>query len=145
MRKDVSIFVNLCQVCQEVGKANQVIPPYPLLPIQVPSEPFQKIIIDVVGPLPKTKKGNQYILTVLCPTTKYSEAFPLKTVTYKTIVKSFTNMFTTFGIPQDIQSDRGTNFTIVLFEEVLKQLGIKHSLSTAYHPQSQGALEKHQD
>ena len=142
LRKDVASFVNTCHTCQMVGKPNQTIPPYPLQPIQVPSEPFSKIVIDVVGPLPKTKKGNQYILTILDPTTRYPEAFPLKNITSKIIVSKLTTMFTTFGIPQEIQSDRGSNFTSDLFKAVITELGITQTLSTAYHPQSQGALER---
>ncbi|XP_076043849.1 uncharacterized protein LOC143026944 [Oratosquilla oratoria] len=142
MKKDVAEFVKNCHPCQIVGKPNETIPPYPLQPIKVPFEPFSKLIIDIVGPLPKTKKGNQYILTTLCPTTRYPDAFPLKNISAKTVANTLANLFTTFGIPEEIQSDRGSNFTSVLFAEVLKLLGIKQTLSTAYHPQSQGALER---
>lgn len=142
LRKDVASFVNSCHTCQVMGKPNQNIPPYPLQPIQVPEEPFSKIIIDIVGPLPKTKKGNQYILTVMCPTTRYPEGFPIKNISAKTVVSKLTHLFTTFGIPREIQSDRGTNFTSDLFTAVLTELGITQTLSTAYHPQSQGALER---
>lgn len=143
MKKDVATFVNSCFTCQLVGKPNQTIPPYPLQPIKVPSEPFQKIIIDIVGPLPKTKKNNQYLLTILCPTSRYPEAYPLKNITAKSVASKLIHMFTTFGIPQEVQSDRGTNFTSNLFQQVLHELGIQQTLSTAYHPQSQGALERH--
>ena len=142
MKKDVAEYVKSCHTCQTVGKPNETIPPYPLQPIKVPCEPFSKLIIDIVGPLPKTKKGNQYILTTLCPTTRYPDAFPLKNISAKVVANTLTNMFTTFGIPEEIQSDRGSNFTSSLFTEVLKLLGIKQTLSTAYHPQSQGALER---
>jgi len=142
LKQDVTKHINSCHVCQVVGKPNQPIPPYPLQPIQVPCEPFQKIIIDCVGPLPKTTKGNQYILTVMCPTTRYPEAFPLKNISAKSICKNLVHMFTTFGIPQEVQSDRGSNFTSELFSKVLQELGIKQTLSTAYHPESQGALER---
>ncbi|XP_071548915.1 uncharacterized protein [Panulirus ornatus] len=125
MKKDIVSFINSCLTCQIVGKPNQSIPPYPLQLIPVPSEPFQKIIIDIVGPLPKSKKGNQYILTVLCPTSRYPEAFPLKTISAKNVANKLIYMFTTFGIPQEVQSDRGTNFTSDLFKDVLQELGIK--------------------
>jgi len=136
LKQDVTKHINSCHVCQVVGKPNQPIPPYPLQPIQVPCEPFQKIIIDCVGPLPKTTKGNQYILTVMCPTTRYPEAFPLKNISAKSICKNLVHMFTTFGIPQEVQSDRGSNFTSELFSKVLQELGIKQTLSIAYHPES---------
>ena len=143
MKKDVASFINSCHTCQVVGKPNQTIPPYPLQPVQVPSESFQKIIIDIVGPLPKTKRANQYILTVLCPTTRYLEAFPLKNISAKTVCSKLIHMFTSVGIPKEVQSDRATNFTSDLFRQVLQELDIQQTLSTAYHPQSQGALERH--
>lgn len=102
LRKDVATFVNTSPTCQVVWKPNLNIPPYPLQPIQVPSEPFTEIIIDVVGPLPKTNKGNQYILTIFDSTTRYPEAFPLKNITSKTTVSKLTTMFTTFEVPQEI-------------------------------------------
>ena len=51
-------------------------------------------------------------------------------------------MFTKFGIPQEIQSDQGSAFTSNLFHQVINELGIDQTLSTAYHPESQGALER---
>ena len=142
MKKDVAEFVRTCHVCQISGKPNQVIPKAPLQPILVPDEPFSKIIIDNVGPLPKTKKGNQYLLTILCPTTRYPIAVPLRNISAKNIANVLMKVFTNFGIPKEIQSDRGSNFTSELFAKILKELDIKQTLSAAYHPESQGALER---
>ena len=51
-------------------------------------------------------------------------------------------MFTSKGIPKQIQSDQGTNFTSQTFQQVLTELGVEHVTSSAYHPQSQGCLER---
>ena len=142
LKKSISEYVRSCHVCQIVGKPNQKIPQAPLNPIPVPDEPFDKIIIDCVGPLPKTKKGNQFILTVMCPVTRYPEAFPLKRINAKVIADTLLKFFTQVGLPKEIQSDRGTNFTSDLFASILKELGISQILSSAYHPESQGALER---
>lgn len=142
MKKSASDYISSCHLCQMVGKPNQPVPSYPLQPVQVPSQPFQNIIVDIVGPLPKTKKGNEYILTVLCPTIRNPEVSPLKNISAKSIAKYLTPMFTTFGIPEEIQSDRGSNFTSKLFHQILQELGIRQTLSTAEQPQSQGALER---
>ena len=53
---DVRRFCKSCRACQLAGKPNQPIPPAPLNPIPVIYDPFSKCIIDLVGPLPKTKK-----------------------------------------------------------------------------------------
>ena len=124
-----------------MGKPNQVIPKAPLQPITVPLELFEKIIIDCVGPLPRTKKGNEYLLT-LCPTTRFPEAIPLKNISARNIANHLLRMFTVYGIPKEIQSDRGTNFTSILFSNILKELKVKQILSSAYHPVSQGVLER---
>lgn len=142
MRKQVTDYIRLCHVCQAVGNPNQVIPQVPLNPIPVPSEPFAKVVINCVGLLPKTKKGNKYLLTIMDPTTRYPEAIPLKNTLAKNIVKHLLHFFTFVGLPQEIQSDRSTNFTSNLFKQVVQELCVHHILSSAYRPQSQGCLER---
>ena len=142
LRRDVVHFVNSCDTCQRSGKPNQKIPPAPLQPIPIVDQPFEKIILDCVGPLPKTRKGRQYLLTVMCASTRYPEAIALSNIKAKTITSALLTIFTKHGIPRVIQSDRGTNFTSNLFSKVMEELGVTQYLSTAYHPESQGALER---
>ena len=61
-------------MCQRVGKPNQTIPVAPLKPIPVCNEPFSQVIIDCVGPLPKTSSGNQYLFTIMCHFTRINKA-----------------------------------------------------------------------
>ena len=63
VHKDVKSFIRVCHTCQMVGKPNQKPPVAPLKPIPVLGEPFSHVLIDCVGPLPKSKRGNQYIKT----------------------------------------------------------------------------------
>ena len=142
MRKDISSFIQSCHTCQLVGKPNKPIPRAPLHPILVEEEPFHKVIVDCVGPLPKTRLGNQYLLTVMCATTRFPEAIPLRNIQTKSITKALIKMFTQYGIPRVVQSDQGTNFSSDLFSSVMKELGIEQYQSTPYHPESQGALER---
>ncbi len=142
MKSDVAKFFKSCHACQIAGKANQVVPPAPLKPIPVLGEPFEQILIDCVGPLPKTKSGNSYLLTLMCVSTRFPEAIPLRSLKAHAIVKAIVKFCTTFGRPKCIQSDQGTNFMSRVFATVMKQLNIKHQVSSAYHPQSQGAIER---
>ena len=142
IRKDVVEFCKTCHTCQIVGKPNQTIPKAPLKPIPAFEEPFSRILIDCVGPLPKTKKGNQYLLTIMCASTRFPEAIPLRNITTKTIVQALTKYFTMVGLPKSIQSDQGSNFMSGIFQQVMHELQIKQYRSTAYHPESQGALER---
>ncbi|CAB3998780.1 Transposon Ty3-I Gag-Pol poly [Paramuricea clavata] len=142
VRKTVAEFCKTCHTCQVVGKPNQVIPKAPLKPIPAFEEPFSRIMIDCVGPLPKTKRGNQYLLTIMCVSTRFSEAIPLRNIKAKTIVEALTKFFTLVGLPKSIQSDQGSNFTSGLFQQIMHELGIKQYTLSAYHPESQGALER---
>lgn len=142
LRRDVAKYCRTCHICQVAGKPNQVLKKAPLQPIVPLTEPFKKVIIDCVGPMPKTKKGNQFLLTIMCATTRYPEAIPLKKIGTKDVVNVLLKFFTQYGIPKYVQSDQGTNFTSSLFKQVMQELGITHYTATAYHPQSQGALER---
>ena len=142
LKSDVVKHCRSCHRCQIVGKPNQVIPPAPLHPIPVIYEPFERIILDCVGPLPKSKAGHQFLLTIMCVATRYPEAIPLRSLKAKPIVKVLIRFFSTFGLPKVVQTDQGSNFLSCLFKQVLQQLSIEHVISSAYHPESQGALER---
>uniref|UniRef100_A0AAR2L1R3 Integrase catalytic domain-containing protein n=1 Tax=Pygocentrus nattereri TaxID=42514 RepID=A0AAR2L1R3_PYGNA len=84
----------------------------------------------------------KFLLTIMCAATRFPEALPLRKITSQTIVKALLKFFTTFGLPKVVQTDQGSNFTSKLFNQVSKMLGIKHEMSSPYHPESQGALER---
>ncbi|KAK0143189.1 Retrovirus-related Pol polyprotein from transposon 412 [Merluccius polli] len=142
LKRDVVRYCKTCHPCQITGKPNQVIPPAPLQPIPVSSEPFEHVILDCVGQLPKTKSGNQWLLTIMCSLTRFPEAIPLRRITAPVIIKALLCFFSLFGLPKTVQTDRGTNFMSHVFAEAMRQLSVKHVKSSAYHPQSQGALER---
>lgn len=125
-----------------MGKPNHRIKPAPLLPIPVVDEPFQIIVIDCVGPLHKTKRGNQYLITIMCMSTRFLEAIPCMSIHARNIVREKVKYFSLVGMTNIIQSDRGSNFTSHIFTKTLKGLRIKQHLSSAYHPQSQGCVER---
>lgn len=119
------------------GKPNQVINPAPLSPIPAIAQPFEHLIIDRVGPLPCSKSGSNYLLMVMCQSRRYPAAYPLRSITAKSVVKSLAQFMSIFGIPKVIQSDRGSNFSSHPIAQVLKQLKIQHNMLSAYHAQSQ--------
>ena len=79
-----------CHICQVTGKPNQVVPPAPLCPIPIIGEPFQHVIVDCVGPLPKAKSGQQFLLTIMCTATRFPEAVALRTISTKSVFKALT-------------------------------------------------------
>ncbi len=138
----ISIYIKKCKTCQLTSKPNQVLKPAPLKTIQAVGEPFEHLIVDCVGPLPRLKSRSNYLFTVICLNMHFQAAYPLCSITSHSIVRALTQFISVSGIPKIIQSDQGSNLTSHLFQQVLKQLHIKHNQSTVYHVQSQGALER---
>ena len=99
MKSDIVKFCKTCHVCQVMGKPNQGGPKAPLKPIPTLGEPLESIIIDVVGPLPKSKQGSEYLLTIMDRTSRYPDAIPLRRITAKVIVRSLIQFFSRFGMP----------------------------------------------
>ena len=142
LKQDVSRFCRTCHVCQITGKPNQVIKPAPLHQIPAVGEPFEHVLVDCVGPLPKSESGNQFLLTIMCLATRHPEVIPLRSITAQSVVRALIKLFSTFGLPKTVQTDQGTNFLSGTFKQVLTSLSITHWTSSAYHPESQGALER---
>ena len=78
----------------------------------------------------------------MCTSTRFPEAIPLRNIKTKSIVKALIKFFTFVGLPKSVQSDQGSNFMSGIFQQVMHELGIKQYRSSAYHPESQGALER---
>ncbi|XP_069163371.1 uncharacterized protein [Procambarus clarkii] len=142
MKEDVRHFCKTCHACQVAGKANQPVPKAPLYPIPSIGEPFEHLILDIVGPLPPATSGVKYLLTILDRVSRYPEAIPLKTITAKVLVKQLLWFISRYGLPKTIQTDQGSNFMSHLFRRQIADLGIRQVTSSAYHPESQGALER---
>ena len=75
--------------------------------------------------------------------TRFAEAIPIKKINAKCIMDCLLPFFARFGLPREVQTDQGTNFMSNTFQQSLYQLGIKQFRSSAYHPESQGALERY--
>lgn len=129
-------FCHTCKTCQTAEKPNQVVTA-PLYPITALGKPFQYVIVDCVGLLPKTKTGTQLLLIIICTATCYPKAIPRRRITAPLIIKALTTFFTTFGHLRVVQ-----NIPSNLFKQVLQNLGFNHVVFSAYHPESQEALEK---
>lgn len=142
IKDDVTEFIKNCTSCQINKIPNRNIK-QPMVISTTASEPFEKVFIDVVGPLIRTYNGNVYILTIQCDLTKFSVAVPMENREANTVASHFVTSFVcTHGIPQQLISDQGTEFLSRVFKETCKLIGIKHSNTSPYHPQANGALER---
>nr|GEX70800.1 reverse transcriptase domain-containing protein [Tanacetum cinerariifolium] len=136
--KDAFELVKHCDSCQRQGKILQR-DEMPQNSIQV-YEIFDVWGIDFMGPFPSSK-GNKYILVAVDYLSKWVEAKALPTNDARVVVKFLKSLFSRFGTPKAIISDRGTHFYNDQFSRVMSKYGVTHHLSTAYHPQTSGQVE----
>nr|GFA55767.1 reverse transcriptase domain-containing protein [Tanacetum cinerariifolium] len=87
------------------------------------------------------RQGNKYILVAVDYLSKWVEAKALPTNDARVVVKFLKHLFSRFGTPKAIISDRGTHFCNDQFSRVMAMYGVTHRLSTAYHPQTSGQVE----
>uniref|UniRef100_A0A8C5PR58 Gypsy retrotransposon integrase-like protein 1 n=1 Tax=Leptobrachium leishanense TaxID=445787 RepID=A0A8C5PR58_9ANUR len=114
----------------------------PLIPLPVIDVPFERIGMDLVGPLDKTSRGHQYILVLLDYATRYPEAVPLRKANAKTIAKELIQVFSRVGIPKEILTDQGTPFVSRVMKELCQLLNIHPLRTSVYHPQTDGLVER---
>ncbi|GJW41879.1 reverse transcriptase domain-containing protein [Tanacetum coccineum] len=135
---DAHDMVKHCDACQRQGKISQR-DEMPQNSIQI-CEIFDVWGIDFMGPFPSSR-GNKYILVAVDYVSKWVEAKALPTNDARVVVKFLKQLFSRFGTPRAIISDRGTHFCNDQFAKVLEKYGVKHKLSTSYHPQTSGQVE----
>nr|GEW63714.1 reverse transcriptase domain-containing protein [Tanacetum cinerariifolium] len=136
--KDAFELVKNCDSCQRQGKISQR-DEMAQNAIQV-CEIFDVWGIDFIGPF-LNSKGNKYILVAVDYLSKWVEAKALPTNDARVVVKFLKSLFSRFGTPKAIISDRGTHFCYDQFAKVMSKYGVTHRLSTAYHPQTSGQVE----
>ncbi|GJZ64638.1 reverse transcriptase domain-containing protein [Tanacetum coccineum] len=136
--KDAHDFVTRCDICQRQGKISQR-DEMPQNSIQV-CEIFDIWGIDFMGPFPSSR-GNKYILVAVDYLSKWVEAKALPTNDARVVCKFLKSLFSRFGAPRAIISDRGTHFCNDQFAKVMLKYGVTHRLSTAYHPHTSRQVE----
>ncbi|KAK1423118.1 hypothetical protein QVD17_18413 [Tagetes erecta] len=136
--KDAYEFVRSCDACQRVGNisSRNEMPQTILQVVEV----FDVWGIDFMGPFP-TSRGNKYILVAVDYVSKWVEAQALPTNDARVVVRFIRKLFSRFGVPKALISDRGTHFCNAQMEKALQRYGVTHRLATAYHPQTSGQVE----
>ena len=138
---DVKRYVHTCSLCSRFKPANRK-NKFPMV-INHAGAPMEKVHMDFMGPLPKSKAGNEHLLVMIDQFTKWIEVFPLPSqnaeLTAKTAINEF---FCRLGYPTQIVTDQAKNFDGDLFRKMCKILGIKKSRTTAYRPSANGQAER---
>lgn len=137
---DISNWCKECPHCQRGNKTKKQ--RAPLMPLPTIEEPFERVAVDLVGPLRRTKHGHKYILTLMDFATRYPEAIPLRKTDAKTVAEALVTIFTKTGIPKEVLSDRGSNFMSTVMQQTFAMLGVTHITTSPYHPQTNGMLER---
>lgn len=138
---DVIEYVQKCKECQ-IKKHSNKQTKQPMSVTTTPNTGFERVSLDIVGPLDVDNYNYKYILTLQCHLTKFVEAYPLTNKDSESISRTFVNKFILrYGIPKEIITDQGTEFLSSVMSDVCSLLGITKLHSTAYHHQTIGGLE----
>lgn len=142
MKKEIEKYIKTCNICQlnKSGKSTKM----KMVLVKPANFPFEKIYLDIVGPLPMTEDGNKYILTIMDDLSRYMNGYAIPDQEATTITHTFVSQILGHHkTPKIILTDQGSNFTSKLFKKVCKLFNIKKIQTTPYHPETNGALERH--
>ena len=140
--QEVARFVRSCDICQKTVDRGRI-KPAPLQPLPIIDSSFERVAVDLVGPIePRASDGSRYILTMVDFATRWPEAVPLRNIETTTVAEAMMSIFCRIGIPKQILTDRGTQFTSGMMAEVLRLLACQGLRTTPYHPMSNGLCER---
>ncbi|MEL7340008.1 MAG: RNase H-like domain-containing protein, partial [Bacteroidota bacterium] len=140
LKKDIKEWVQSCHHCQvaKVHRHNRA----SIIRISNDVPKFSTIHIDLVGPLP-VNRGCRYLLTMIDRFSRWPEVVPIPDITTETVCNAFLmHWVARFGVPETIVTDRGGQFEGHMFNKLMRVLGVRHTRTTAYHPQSNGLIER---
>ena len=104
---------------------------------------MERIAIDMLGPLPKTVSGNEYVMVMCDYFTKSVECYALPDQQAYTVADALvTNFFSRFGVPYVLHTDQGRDFESHLFQHICELLGVHKTRTSSYRPQSDGLVER---
>lgn len=142
VKSDIVRYCRSCDLCQKTyprGKVSKL----PIGTMPLIETPFSRVAVDLIGPIhPPTDKGQRFILTLVDYATRYPEATPLKNIDTETVAEALVQMFSRVGVPNEILSDLGTQFTSDLMREVSRLLSLKQLTTTCYNPKCNGLCER---
>ncbi len=132
-----------CAACRECQLVNPpASPKAPLRPLPLMQVPFERIGMDLIGPLERSARGHRFALVLVDYATRYPEAVALRNISAKSVAEALFSMISRVGIPKEILTDQGTAFMSRTIRELYGLLGIKSVRTSVYHPQTDGLVER---
>jgi len=143
MKQDIARYVAECDVCRHV-KAEHQRHAGTLQPLAIPEWKWDKVEMDLITGFPRSQKGHNAIFVIINRFSKVAHFLPVKeTITASQLADLYVSRIVSLhGIPLEISSDRGSLFTSRFWESFQQAMGTRLSFSTAFHPQSQGQVER---
>ncbi|KAK4390467.1 Transposon Tf2-11 polyprotein [Sesamum angolense] len=142
MRDDIETYVHTCLICQQ-DKADHQKKAGLLQPLPIPKRPWESVSMDYISGLPKVGDLGT-IIVMVDRLSKYATfiAAPKHVTAEGTAHLFFKHVVKYWGLPKDIVSDRDSRFSGVFWTELFRLLGSTLSMSSSYHPQSDGQTER---
>uniref|UniRef100_A0A9J8D6N2 Gypsy retrotransposon integrase-like protein 1 n=1 Tax=Cyprinus carpio carpio TaxID=630221 RepID=A0A9J8D6N2_CYPCA len=132
-----------CASCRECQLVNPpAAPKAPLRPLPLVQVPFERIGMDLIGPLERSARGHRFALVIVDYATRYPEAVALRNISAKSVADALFRLISRVGIPKEILTDQGTAFMSRTLNELYELLGIKSVRTSVYHPQTDGLVER---
>ena len=139
IRQDVTKWARECQSCQRAKVTRHTVTP--IGEFTVPAKRFQHWNVDIVT-LPASN-GYKHLLTAVDRLTRWPLAIPMTDMSTASVIDALTHgLISSFGIPESITTDNGSQFTSSVWRQLTETWGIKPHLTTTYHPQSNGLVER---
>jgi transposase InsO family protein len=140
MRELVRYFIRRCPYCQKMTYLKAPIHASPFTVAAL--APMQRINVDSIGPLPESKAGYKYILTIVDCFSRWVELYPLKTLQMDSTRSCFMNFFGRWGVSSQILTDNGTQFLNSAIDECLEYLQVESVQILAYSKQENSMVER---
>ena len=140
MRRDISDWCKACPECQQskISRHNRLLP----TSFSAPDGRFRHVHMDIIGPLP-ISNGFRYCLTIIDRFSRWPEAIPIRDIEASTICRAFFDHWVSrYGSPETLTTDQGSQFESQLFSALLQLIGCNRIRTTAYHPASNGMIER---
>lgn len=141
MDNQVETAIKSCSSCQEAVKSAKASTAL-MQPVEFPERPWQKVAIDIVGPLERAPQNCRFVITLIDYHPKWAEVNFSSEVTSRTVMEFLLNVFSREGYPDEVVCDNGPQFTSREFVHFLQERSIRLSHSSVYYPEANGQIER---